>query len=816
MPIESSLKTGHKIDELRILQWLVRGILVFVCVAPPVIFSIRQFVETAENLQAELAIQARLIKHFAQMHPSDWMTREDGLKLFLTDVTGEESHLLLRVDGQPIIRQGDDPAWPAVEQGFDATVNGRVLRLELARSISDRLPWMLAALVGGSTLAIVLVLLVDRRVFKRLVVAELKQLQATARLRGYAKELQSHRDNLQQQVELRTAELNDEKERAERASETKTLFLANMSHEIRTPVSAINGLTHLLRRTELSSNQASYVSRIDLSINHLLSILNDVLDISKIESDKIEIEHVEFDLPSTCERAAELLIEKAREKGLALVVRIDGSVSRAVRGDQQRLTQILLNFLSNAIKFTERGSVTLDVSAESGLNDCTMICFAVTDTGIGIAPDHLEHVFEEFRQADESTTRRFGGTGLGLTISRHLARLMNGEIGVESTPGQGSRFWCRLPLEPVEAATIPDPQTPVLPPEPAARSFIDATVMLVEDDPINQVVASEILETLGLNVIVAEHGSKALELLSSQPLPDLVLMDMNMPMMDGIEATRRARQLPGCDSLPIIALTANAVAGERERCMDAGMNDFLTKPIDIDKLARTLDYWLTPGPVRGSELYFSSDDETDDVPSTDAAAEDVLNVRVGLLRANKDPELYGELLQRFLDASPVYLNELHGALKVFDHEAAIRAAHRLKGTSLQLGAGKLGVLAAGVESAISSRGNEQVDRYQTIGELREVMGLTRKAVMEWMSQADAGRKQKQQAITTRAVSEIVSELRSLLEIGDSLAIEVLNHHRDALSASNRTVFVELEAAIREFEFEHALSRLDQLAPVAEG
>jgi len=402
------------------------------------------------------------------------------------------------------------------------------------------------------------------------------------------------------------------KDRAEAASRAKSAFLANMSHEIRTPLNAIVGLTDLILETKLTREQQDYLQMIQESSSALLAIVNDVLDFSKIEAGRLELDNVDFEIRPMIAGVCEILAKRASQKGLEFSSEIDPRTPSWIRGDPQRLRQILLNLGDNAVKFTSRGRVSIRVELESREGEDALIRFSVTDTGIGVAPENQALIFEDFTQADSSVTRRFGGTGLGLGISRKLVEMMGGEIGVKSPvnggmPG-GSCFWFRVPFRIKAAKTADRPASsrpspsevsepnPVseggsLPGSWAAPPQSRIRILLVEDNRINQKVTTAILQKAGYRVEVVENGRKAIEVLPELAV-DLVLMDVQMPEMDGLKATEFIRQnFRERASLPIIALTANAVKEERERCLRAGMNDFVFKPIQAKDLIAKIEKW---------------------------------------------------------------------------------------------------------------------------------------------------------------------------------------------------------------------------------
>ncbi len=747
-------------------------------------------------------------------------------------------------------------------------------------------------------------------------------------------------------LQLEAAEaLRKAKELAEEAARMKADFLANMSHEIRTPMNAIMGLSYLAMKTELTAKQREYLQKIQASSQHLLGIINDILDFSKIEAGKLAVERIEFDMEKVLDNVAGLIQEKATDKGLELIFDVALDVPYVLIGDPLRLGQVLINFGSNAVKFTERGEIRIVVRKHEENDQEVVLKLAVEDTGIGLTPEQTAKLFQSFQQADSTTTRKYGGTGLGLAISKNLAELMGGEIGVNSELGKGSQFWFTARLgkcAEFRRALVPHPdlrgkrilvvddndnarsvlmellgsmsfvvdqassgfaaieavkqaantgkpyevifvdwQMPnmdgaelahiirvmKLEPQPklllltahereevrrsaieagideilikpvnasilfdsvvtafaaeartstalAADSsesdnlaeFAGAQILLVDDNEMNQQIGKELLEDVGLRVDVAVNGQEAVEKVQQKNY-SVVLMDMQMPVMDGITATLAIRKLPEFDKLPIIAMTANAMQQDRERCLDAGMNDHIAKPIEPSDLWAVLRKWLEPcqSPPPAQIAKQGSRNSTAGIPYNIKG----LDAKVGLGRMAEKQELYVSMLKKFAVNQESVVQQIQSALAENDQITAERLAHTLKGLSGNIGAHSLQELAGQLEAALQA--HETAENLTVmLTEIAEQLAALIAALKSWFGSAENANAQAQQVDLTK-LQAVTLELAKLLEEDDADTIDYLLSHEKLLNSAFPAQFRALQKTVNDYDFTGALALLKQAA-----
>jgi len=604
---------------------------------------------------------------------------------------------------------------------------------------------------------------------------------------------------------------------AEAATRAKSEFLANMSHEIRTPMNAALGMLYLLQQTPLTDKQKNYLIKAQGAANSLLRVINDILDFSKIEAGRLEMESVPFRLGSVLDNLADLAAATIKERPIELVMVIAPDVSDNLTGDQLRLGQVLVNLTNNAIKFTEEGKITVAVERVASDGGEVELCFSVQDSGIGMTPEQQAKLFTAFSQADSSTTRRYGGTGLGLAISRQLVENMGGTIRVTSEPGKGSTFsfTARFGCHCADGA----PLSPALenwshgtfaPPAPAADSLDGVLILLVEDNTINQEVAREIFEGWGVRVDVAVNGAEAVErIFAPGSSYDAVFMDVQMPVMDGLEATRRIRADRAFDSLPIIAMTASAMTSDRDLCLQAGMNDQVTKPIDVPELFATLRRWTGAGTPASAEtpVLLPAQPGRDNLPGIDlqSAVE-----RLG------SALLLRKLLSSFRKENLQTMQNLRDAMASGDDRLAQRIVHTVKGVGGNLGAMDLGSASLALEAAIKGNDADLLQSSLARFELELCRVLETIRLMEEMDAASADESDEspldEVPVDRQRVVFLARELSLLMQANNMNALGVWEQLKPFIAGVNRE---KLDAAMSCLNFRDAGVALREIAAVIE-
>jgi signal transduction histidine kinase/CheY-like chemotaxis protein/HPt (histidine-containing phosphotransfer) domain-containing protein len=678
---------------------------------------------------------------FSQVQSYSLLAGAQDVRVTVTDARGT---VVAAPDltGNVLIDLSTDPRVAAAGSGRSGFVEGRRQdgTLSAYRPVAD-LGWSVVAevprgtafsgvtrlrhVVAGTAGVLVLALIAGAGLFLRLSARQRRSAAATAAANA--------------RLEQQALDLANARDLAEEASRLKSAFVANMSHEIRTPMNGVLGMTQLLSEADLPAVHREQAALAHRSAQALVTVLDDVLDFSKIEAGQLHLEFVDVDLRSLVDDAPRLFGTPAREKGLRLTSFVAPEVPAQVATDPTRLRQVLLNLIGNAVKFTEQGNVRIEVTREAELERSTAIRFAVVDTGIGVAAEQQDMLFEPFRQAEDSTTRRYGGTGLGLAISSQLVSLLGGTLAVTSVPGLGSTFYFTLVLS--SSAGPDEPEAgdreswrPVG--EPASERPL---LLLAEDNPVNQKVAQGQLNALGYRVHVVDDGAAAVEAVRRANYA-AVLMDCQMPRMDGYQATREIRrsEIPH-QRVPIIAVTASAMKTDRERCLAVGMDDHLAKPVRLPLLAETLARWVRPAGSEGGSSPATNALPVDDAVAGDATACDATDLL--------DPDVLADLgtlpaadlesvVDSYLAASTDRLIALRASLD--EPDELTRLAHSLKGSSASVAAARMAALAAELEAlgratveadALLDRGEVATLLDRLDGEFRLVRPVLRRALL---------------------------------------------------------------------------------------
>ncbi len=643
-----------------------------------------------------------------------------------------------------------------------------------------------------------------------------------------------------QKLEIARKKEQSDREKAEEATKLKSEFLANMSHEIRTPMNAVIGMAYLALLTELSPKQRDYIKKIQLAASSLLGIINDILDFSKIEAGKLEVELTPFALEDVVSQISNITAHKATDKGLNLSVEIETNLPSHFVGDPMRIGQVLTNLVNNAIKFTATGEIRVRCRSlpQAATNaKSRLIEFSVTDTGIGMTEEQKQRLFKPFTQGDGSTTRNYGGTGLGLSICKQLIELMGGKIYMESEYGKGSCFHFEVPLpvyqansdtankiDEISLATISssnfsyassspkDPQMTSAPSQHFVGNNQKARILLAEDNEFNQEIAVELLTQFGFDITVAQHGQDAIDILARHDAHhfDLILMDLEMPVLDGHNATIQIRSMPDFDHLPIIALTAHAMKGTRDRCVEEGMQDYLTKPFNPDELFRTIQHWLQ---ASINEPKLDALNVPPPTPDVDSLHVESIDIQRGLGSVANNLNLYLKLLDKFRSSHHVLLaNSNYLTVEGIGTPEFRREVHTLKGQTATLGANAIAQLCVELESILEN----QISDFQGLQKAARLCEEIRTSMHELLLELDSYFQRHPLGEITNTGSSLpgtfkdsVATIRKLLEAANVDAVDFFQAHEKQFEQElGRTSFAQLHHAIDQYDFDRALQILN--------